>query len=177
MQDGTARFLRKVPALGQTVAVWTDDLGSQYQGGKVGLFTYAMQGFFYNIKVWDLDQVSAKDFCNGHGKCQDGLCVCKNGWDGSSCEIETKHHSSSSSKSKSKKKDSIQAVTALTACSFVLNIVLIAGFVLIFLGAPGRRGKGMMWSSPYLQMGQQSTTVEEQLRSPLAPPFDEEGKR
>lgn len=178
VKDGTARFLRKVTATGQTVAVWTDRLGSQYAGGKIGLFTYAMQGFFYNLKVWDLNEVAAKDFCNGHGKCQDGLCVCKSGWDGSSCEIATKHHSSSSSKSKSSKKDSIQAITALTACSFVLNIILIAGLVLFFIGSPRLRGKGMLWSSPYAHMGQQSTTIEEQLRSPLAPPpFDEDGKR
>lgn len=176
VKDGTARFMRKVVATGQTVAAWTDDLGSQYRGGQIGLFTYAMQGFFYNLKVWDLDEVAAKDFCNGHGKCQDGVCDCKNGRDGTSCEIITKEQSSSS-KSKSSKKNSIQAITALTACSFVLNIILMAGFVFLFIGSPGRRGKGM-WSSPYLQMGgQQSQFVEEQLRSPLAPAFDEEGKR
>mmetsp|Transcript_16832 Transcript_16832/g.67917 ORF Transcript_16832/g.67917 Transcript_16832/m.67917 type:complete len:393 (-) Transcript_16832:1993-3171(-) len=170
VKDGTARYMRQVEGTGQTVAVWTDKLGSRYQGGKIGLFTYADQLFWYNLKVWNLDTADlSKGYCNGRGVCgDDGLCRCKKGWSGVACQTSSSGITAgTASKSKSSDDDdmgdSSSAVTALVACSFVMNLFMVLAVVLLVY----RRSLPFGGKMPYFEMNQGGAQADS-YRSPLA---------
>lgn len=62
------------------VSAWSMNLGPEYSGGKIGLFTYAHQGTFKNLKITDLSSSAPRvdSFCGGSpdATCDDSKGVC-----------------------------------------------------------------------------------------------------
>jgi len=90
VKDGEARLMIKGTAYKppsslreysatQWVGTWTRNLADfSYVGGQVGLFTYAHQLTFYDLKITDLSDAAnlPTGYCNGMGSClESGVCV------------------------------------------------------------------------------------------------------
>ena len=57
------------------VSTWSYDLGGNYDGGAVGIFTYAQALTISSMKITDLSASMPTAFCGGQGTCASGVCT------------------------------------------------------------------------------------------------------
>ena len=84
VKRGRARMLYFDPSTDPPtpVAIDAELPAASYAGGKIGLFTYANNPRFLNLRVTDLSPAAKStpsDYCMGRAKCDTGTGLCQGG--------------------------------------------------------------------------------------------------